>query len=374
MNVISASLAKREWVGGMGLSMVGYAARLVKDSFTYLKFAVAALFWLTQPAAAQELLVNRSFETPVAPLSGNNFYTAANYATVGGWTVTGTLANPVNVIKPTATYNGGPTVAQNGTQYFDVNSSAGTARQIVTIPSDGLIDFSTFFSTRDGNQTVSGFQVNIRRNDAAQTIVYSVAAAFTTADPLYSWKRAGLDNQPIAAGTYIFELILPDPGNADTASLVFKPPLNITKASVIISDPINGTSNPKFIPGAVAEYVLTVSNPASYAVSPNSLLVIDKTPANLEFALADIAGAAGPIRFVQGAPSSALTYTFTSLASSSDDLEFSYDATGTTWTGSPSAAAIASGYDPAITFIRLSPKGSMAAGSSFQVRLRYRIK
>ena len=37
----------------------------------------------TAPANAQELLANRSFESPVVPANGNNFY-----ATIPSWTVT----------------------------------------------------------------------------------------------------------------------------------------------------------------------------------------------------------------------------------------------------------------------------------------------
>jgi uncharacterized repeat protein (TIGR01451 family) len=324
-----------------------------------------------QPAGAQELLVNRDFESPVAPIFGNNFYTPAVYAASYGWTVSGTLTNAVNIIKPNASYGGGPTTAQNGVQYFDVNSSAGTARQTFTTTVDGMIDFSAYFSMRDGTTVGAGMQVNIRKTDVAQTIIYSSATSFTAADPLYSWKRVGLNNQPLVPGTYIFELILPDPVNADNASLVFKPGLTITKSSVAYSDPVNGLALPKLIPGAVAEYTLSVTNPGGYTVSADTIQLVDATPTGLEFAVGSFGP--GPAAFTQGTPSSALTYTYAGLASTTDDLEFSYDG-AVTWLSSPGATAIASGFDPLITHVRLRPKGTMAANSSFSFKIRYRIK
>jgi uncharacterized repeat protein (TIGR01451 family) len=336
-----------------------------------LALLCALTFCALQPVSAQELLVNRSFEAPVAPIFGNNFYTPAVYAASYGWTVTGTLANAVNIIKPNASYSGGPTTAQNGIQYFDVNSSAGTARQTFTTTVNGMIDFSAYFSMRDGATTGSGMLVNIRMTDVAQTIIYSSATSFTAADPLYSWKRVGLNNQPLVPGTYIFELVLPDPVNADNTSLVFKPGLTIAKSNIAYSDPVNGLSFPKLIPGAVAEYTLFVSNPGSHTITADTIQIVDATPVGLEFALGSFGP--GPAAFTQGTPTSTLTYTFASLASTTDDLELSYDG-GTTWLSSPSAAAIASGYDPLITHVRLRPKGTMAANSSFSFKIRYRIK
>lgn len=38
--------------------------------------------------------------------------------------------------------------------------------------------------------------------------------------------------------------------------------LTVNKTSVVYSDPINGTTNPKAIPGAIMEYIVTITNPA----------------------------------------------------------------------------------------------------------------
>lgn len=45
--------------------------------------------------------------------------------------------------------------------------------------------------------------------------------------------------------------------------------LTFTKSSTVISDPFNNTTNPKRIPGAVVEYVLTISNAAGASTATN---------------------------------------------------------------------------------------------------------
>ena len=89
------------------------------------------------PAAAQQLLQNRSFESPSTPANGNNFYT-----TIANWTlinVSPAQAQPFNVIRPWSGYANNPTATPTGggAQYFDVNSASGDLRQTVTVPGPG---------------------------------------------------------------------------------------------------------------------------------------------------------------------------------------------------------------------------------------------
>ncbi|MFM9851639.1 MAG: hypothetical protein ACKVOJ_02360 [Sphingomonadaceae bacterium] len=332
----------------------------------------AGLTLFPQIASAQEMLLNRSFESPTAPANGNNFYAAMpNWTTI---VVGAAQPQPINIIKTFTGYSGGPTVTPTGggAQYFDINSRAGTIQQQVTLTAAGLVDYSIYFSTRDGITTVPGMTINIR--DSTNAVVSTVSTSFTAADTLYSWKQVGLTNVPLAAGTYTYEVIVPDLANVDLASFVYKPPLQLTKTSTVISDPVNGTTNPKFISGAIVEYVLSVTNPttSTYTVTGNTINLIDKTPPGLEFSLATIAPGAGPASF--STTNALTTYTFTSLSSTSDNFDMAYDATGTVWTNSPSPAAIASGFDPLITFIRLRVGGTVPAGTTFSYKVQYRLK
>lgn len=335
-----------------------------------MKTAVALLLAvLATPASAQEMLANRSFEAPTVPADGNNFY-----ATIPGWTVAADTGNPqpVNLIRPTPAYASNPTAPPTGggVQYFDVNASAGTIRQTVTLATAGMVDIGAWFSVRDNQQDLSGCIVNIR--NSANAVVATLATSFTAAEPIGLWRQVSAGNVPLAAGTYVFEIVLPNPANVDLATMVFKPPLTIAKTSAAYSDPVNGTANPKLIPGGRADYLITVTSPAAYAATANSIAIVDATPAGSDMAIGDIAAAgSGPAAFVQGAPSSTLTYGYAGLASQTDDIDFSNNG-GASWAYVP--VANPDGVDPAVTHVRLRPKGSMAASSSFAFRLRYRVR
>ena len=335
--------------------------------FRWALACLAVICAASAPAAAQELLANRSFEAPVVPANGNNFY-----ATLTGWTVTPDTVQPlpVNIVKAFAGYAGNPTVTPTGggAQYFDVNATSGTLRQTVTLAAAGLVDFSAWFSVRDNQQALAGLTVNIR--DASNLVVGTASTSFIASDPIGLWKQASAANIPLAAGTYTFEIILPDPANVDLASMVYRSPLTITKTGAAFSDPLNGTTNPKLIPGAIAEYTILVTNPATYTVTGNSISIVDPTPANSDLVVTDIGGVgSGPAGFTAG--TSGLSYSFGSLASTTDNIDFSNNA-GASWTYVP--VANANGVDTAVNSVRLRPQGSMAAGSSVAFRLRYRIR
>ena len=327
---------------------------------------LAALYLGPSPAAAQELLLNRSFESPVTPSNGNNFYT-----TIANWTVvnvTPAQAQPFNVIRPWTGYAGNPTATPTGggVQYLDINAALGDLRQTVTVSAAGMLDFSGWFSVRDNQQALSGLTINIRNSSG--TVIATATTSFLATDPIGLWKRVSGANVPVAAGTYTFEAVIPNPANFDLASLVFKPTLTVSKTSY--SDPSNSTTNPKRIPGGITEYTISATSPSAYSVTNNTVVLTDATPANMELVVSNIGAAgSGPAAFTAG--TSGLTYTFTSLASTADNIDFSNN-NGSTWTYTP--VANANGADPNVTNIRLRPQGAMAASSTFSFRIRYRIK
>ncbi len=83
----------------------------------------------------------------------------------------------------------------------------------------------------------------------------------------------------------------------------------------------------------------------------------------------------GPVAFVDGTPSSGLSYTFISLASAADDVEFSSDG-GATYTYSPSDSG--DGTDPAVTHLRVNPKGvfgfSTTGNPNFRALFKVRVQ
>ena len=133
------------------------------------------------------------------------------------------------------------------------------------------------------------------------------------------------------------------------------PAYSFTKVSSAISDPVNCTtpgqrrdraprSARRSASRARSSSTRSCSATRAALSDANSVRISDPIPANTALRVADIAGAGtGPLAFANGATSSGLTYTFTSLASATDDVEFSKDG-GTTWTYTPVPGA--DGCDP----------------------------
>jgi len=162
----------------------------------------------------------------------------------------------------------------------------------------------------------------------------------------------------------------------DQVFSLIKVNLVIVKSVQTISNPVEGTTNPKAIPGAIVQYTVVVTNQGKGSSDANTVKVSDAVPANLELVVSDIGGAgSGPVLFTQGSPTSGLSYTYTSLASLADGLDFSNNG-GATWSYVPTPNG--NGTDPAVTNIRVSPSGAFAANAgtapSFTLQFRMRVK
>ncbi len=144
------------------------------------------------------------------------------------------------------------------------------------------------------------------------------------------------------------------------------PNLSITKVSAIIADPVNGNTNPKAIPGALVEYLITVSNTGPGAADADSLSVVDQGPGDVK--LCRIARSGGPIVFNDPGGNSGVTYGFATIASSTDDLEFSNN-NGASFGYTPTPDA--DDCDTAVTDFRVRPDGAFASGGTITLRVRY---
>jgi hypothetical protein len=152
-------------------------------------------------------------------------------------------------------------------------------------------------------------------------------------------------------------------------------PITATKSVGIVSDPM-GNAIPRAIPGAVVDYTATLANPiANLGKTVRGIAFEDQLPANVILRVSDLgASGGGPVVFTNGAivlgvGDSGLTYSFSSLASATDGIEFS---DGTSWTYTP--VPDASGYDANVRAIRIKPLTTFKAGGSFTVRFRVKLR
>jgi uncharacterized repeat protein (TIGR01451 family) len=171
--------------------------------------------------------------------------------------------------------------------------------------------------------------------------------------------------------------IAPEP--VPVLTLESQPPaILLQKNLVTVYDPVNNTTNPKAIPGSWVDYTITTSNMSAANVDSDTLFVTDPLPANVALFVGDLGGAgSGPVEFTDGggAGSSGLSYTFGGLGSAGDDVEFSMDGVNYNYTPVPDA----NGFDVAVRYIRINPKGVFQGGSAgtpttFDLRIRVRVQ
>lgn len=152
-------------------------------------------------------------------------------------------------------------------------------------------------------------------------------------------------------------------------------PIAATKSVAMVSDPM-GNLIPRAIPGAVLDYTATLANPlANAGKTVRGIAFEDQLPANVILRVSDLgASGSGPVIFTNGAivlgvGDSGLTYSFTSLSSATDGIEFS---NGTSWTYTP--VPDADGYDANVRAIRIKPVTTFKTGGSFTVRFRVKLR
>lgn len=223
-----------------------------------------------------------------------------------------------------------------------------TAANSSSVPSAGATGTITFLGKQDVSYAIAA--------GGSVTLVYTVTMPATAGS--YSNSAAAHFGQATT-------------GTASVTYTVYAPaPITVVKASQAYSDPVNGTTNPKMLPGSYVHYTITAANPAAYPIDADTIVITDPTPSNLALFVNSLPSGSAPVLFQDGSPSSALSFTFTSLASTTDDVEFSSDG-GSSWTYTP--VPDGSGFDPAVTTIRIRPKGTMAANSSFSLTIRYQV-
>ena len=88
-------------------------------------------------------------------------------------------------------------------------------------------------------------------------------------------------------------------------TVIAVPEISLQKTSITISDPINGTSNPKAIPGSLAEYTIEATNSGLVAADNDSITISDVIPSNTALYVIDTGS--GIVRFVDGSTPSGLS-------------------------------------------------------------------
>lgn len=142
------------------------------------------------------------------------------------------------------------------------------------------------------------------------------------------------------------------------AGISFCPMPSLTVAKT--SAPVAGALGAYNLPGNDVTYTLTVTNSGASPVDAGTIVLTDVLPANVTFRNTVLDAASG-LPFALAAGTSGVSLASTSGAYSND--------AGASWGYSPAA-----GYDPAVTGVRVTPTGTLAANSSFAISFVARVK
>jgi hypothetical protein len=252
---------------------------------------------------------------------------------------------------------------------------------VLTLDAVGNANAVWVFKIGSTLTTISGASV-VLANGAQQSNVFWQVGSSATLGTTTAFKGTiiALTSITLATGASVSGRVLARNGtvtlDANTVSAP-QPSLTIAKAVLVYSDPVNVTTNPKAIPGALMTYAVNVSNKGTGPVDSGTTLITDPIPVNTALFVGDINGAGtGPVLFTQGSTSSGLSYTFSALGSSGDDVDFSNNS-GVTWTYVPVPGA--DGCDPLVTNLRINPKGTFvgtaaAPNPGFSLSFRVCVK
>ncbi len=255
---------------------------------------------------------------------------------------------------------------------FDVDFLAGQFADRIEVTGSNGASSSPVTLTNGNVNFISGGNVAIgdgasENNQALGNVVVTFTGAVDTIVIRYG-NHTTAPGDPGQQIIGIHDLLACNPVTTTT--------LSVSKISSIIADPVNGNTNPKAIPGATIEYLITVANTGLIATDPGTVVVWDDGPADAKMCLIGRSG--GPVIFGDPGSNSNLTYDYggagsveTDLAVTTDDLEFSDDG-GVTFDYTPIDDG--EGCDTLITDFRVNPAGAFSAGGDFTITVRYEVE
>jgi hypothetical protein len=296
-----------------------------------------------------------------------------------------TLHYPTNAGTTTCTFQIGDATAYTPASVAMSNVSSTLANNALTASTTtgDHPDTTAGISGIDPNKSVnrywslnpSGSLVFASYNTTFTFVAGDIDAGATTGNFIIARKNSGVWNYPTMGARNPLNTTATGMTQAGGFGVFvigerWFPSLTVLKTVTVISDPVNGATNPKFIPAAVAQYTINVTN---FGGPPdiNTAVITDPVPANMSMCVSAICSNP-PVAFTcSAAPSCGLTYTYAS------NVTYSSTAGGGapyTYTPVPDA----NGYDAAVTGVRINPQGIMSAAvggnPNFSLLLRMKIK
>jgi hypothetical protein len=244
--------------------------------------------------ASDTLTVDRKVNLTVAEVGNTTTtVTPGQTAAVTTFSVTNT-SNAVLDFSLAAVQPVGGTAAHGGTDSFDATNvkiyvdtngngtyDAGTDTLVTYLDELAADATKTVFVVADiplglSNAAVAGVTLTATGREGGTTGSQGIALVQTTGA-----NTAGMDTV-FADAAGATDAARDAAFSARDDYSVYTATLSVLKTSTIISDPTNGTTNPKFIPGAVIQYCIAVTNAAGSA-DASSVAVNDPLPSTITY-------------------------------------------------------------------------------------------
>lgn len=244
--------------------------------------------------ASDTLTVDRKVNLTVAEVGTiTTTVTPGETAAVTTFIVTNT-SNAALDFALSAFQQSGGTAAHGGTDSFDVTGlrlyvdtnengvyDAGTDLEVTFLDEIAADASRTVFAVADvplglDNGSVAGVTLTATGREAGTTGTQGAALTETVGA-----NTAGMDTV-FADGAGVTDASRDAAFSDDDDYTVSAATLSLIKSSTIISDPLNGTTDPKFIPGAVIQYCIAVTNAASSAEA-TSVAIADPLPGGIMY-------------------------------------------------------------------------------------------
>jgi len=278
------------WSAAGTASAIGTDAGTVISNTATVVFTVNAVVQPAVASTAVDFMVDRRVDLTLTAVP-------LTYVTVTPNTSGAILFNLLN--SSNASLNFALTGANNavdpfgGVESFDPTTVTGFVDTGIIGTYEPLVDTATTVDTLIEDATVGVWLVGVI---AAGETSGEIAAVTLTATARETTANGGgvLVQEAGADVTATMQTVFAD-GAGDTdvvrdrafsdsgAFLVASADVTIAKTETLISDPINAV-NPRHIPGAVVEYVVTVTNAVTSSLPATSLTISDVIPAGVTFA------------------------------------------------------------------------------------------
>ena len=347
------------------------------------------------PGAADVL----DWDTQVWPTGSLN-----NSYTINGETIQLIFADPNGALLNNASF-GGQSPAENTTftgGYSPVQSNvgvlanqpnrSGTVDLTINLgtPGTGVAKFQmTIFDVDLGaGQFQDQVTVNGTLNGSSVPVSLTTGSAHTASGNVVTGQSAASSNS--GAGNLTIEFLSPvdqiiinygngpsapaNPGQQGTGfhDIFFCKATNAVLSGSKTAEVFDPTSSGLYaVPGNDIIYTIEFTNSGSGPADNNSIEIIDKLPAEIEFYNGDIDGPGPETTPVTGTDNgSGLTFNYATDVKYANTVAQPANFAACSYT--PSA-----GYDPNVTYVCVNPKGVMSAGTpdpSFAIKFRARIK